>query len=69
MITELMESDLQQIINSDQQLSDDHIQYFILQLLRGLQVIHAAHVLHRDLVRLSFLKQKISTFHRNQVIS
>ncbi|KAJ3128646.1 Mitogen-activated protein kinase [Nowakowskiella sp. JEL0407] len=45
----LMEADLNQIIKSGQQLSDQHYQYFIYQLLRGLKWIHSANVLHRDL--------------------
>lgn len=49
-VTELMETDLQQIISSNQPLSEEHIQYFLYQILRGLKAIHSAHVLHRDLV-------------------
>lgn len=32
-----------------QQLSNDHICYFLYQILRGLKYIHSANVLHRDL--------------------
>jgi len=46
---ELMDTDLHQIIRSSQPLSDEHCQYFIYQLLRGLKYIHSANVLHRDL--------------------
>ena len=46
---ELMDTDLHQIIRSNQPLSDDHCQYFIYQLLRGLKYVHSANVLHRDL--------------------
>ena len=46
---ELMDTDLHQIIRSKQALSDDHCQYFVYQLLRGLKYIHSANVLHRDL--------------------
>ncbi|XWS53224.1 hypothetical protein CRYUN_Cryun11dG0139500 [Craigia yunnanensis] len=46
---ELMETDLHQIIQSSQPLTDDHCQYFLYQLLRGLKYIHSANVLHRDL--------------------
>ena len=46
---ELMDTDLHQIIRSNQPLSDDHAQYFVYQLLRGLKYIHSANVLHRDL--------------------
>ena len=46
---ELMDTDLHQIIRSTQVLSEDHCQYFIYQLLRGLKYVHSASVLHRDL--------------------
>ncbi|XP_022752805.1 mitogen-activated protein kinase homolog NTF6 [Durio zibethinus] len=46
---ELMDTDLNQIIQSSQPLTDDHCQYFLYQLLRGLKYIHSANVLHRDL--------------------
>ncbi|KAK6137416.1 hypothetical protein DH2020_028839 [Rehmannia glutinosa] len=43
-VYELMDTDLHQIIRSDQALTDDHC-----QLLRGLKYVHSANVLHRDL--------------------
>lgn len=50
LIQELMDTDLQKIINNNQQpLSDDHIQYFTYQILRALKSIHSARVIHRDL--------------------
>mmetsp|Transcript_9846 Transcript_9846/g.21011 ORF Transcript_9846/g.21011 Transcript_9846/m.21011 type:complete len:366 (-) Transcript_9846:174-1271(-) len=49
LVTELMDTDLHYIIHSKQSLSDDHIQYFVYQILRGLKAIHSAKVLHRDL--------------------
>ena len=48
-VSELMDTDLHQIISSPQPLTDDHCQYFVYQLLRGLKYIHSANVLHRDL--------------------
>ena len=48
-VLDLMESDLHHIIHSVQPLSDDHIKFFIYQVLRGLKYIHSANVLHRDL--------------------
>lgn len=48
-IYELMDTDLHQIIRSNQPLNDDHCQYFLYQILRGLKYVHSAHVLHRDL--------------------
>ncbi|KAJ3295242.1 Mitogen-activated protein kinase [Rhizoclosmatium sp. JEL0117] len=45
----LMEADLNQIIKSGQNLTDQHYQYFIYQVLRGLKWMHSADVVHRDL--------------------
>ncbi|KAH9331550.1 hypothetical protein KI387_003658 [Taxus chinensis] len=47
--SELMDTDLHQIIRSNQALSEEHCQYFLYQILRGLKYIHSANVLHRDL--------------------
>ena len=48
-VTNLMESDLERIIRSQQSLTDQHYQYFLYQLLRALKYVHSANVLHRDL--------------------
>ncbi|KAH7713392.1 mitogen-activated protein kinase 1 [Aphelenchoides avenae] len=49
----LMETDLSKVLeaqrHSDKHLSNDHISYFLYQILRGLKYIHSANVLHRDL--------------------
>ncbi|XP_019056765.1 PREDICTED: mitogen-activated protein kinase 6-like isoform X2 [Tarenaya hassleriana] len=55
---ELMDTDLHQIIRSNQGLSEERCTflrkharccYFLYQILRGLKYIHSANVLHRDL--------------------
>lgn len=43
------EANLAQIIRSQQHLSNAHLQYFAVQLLRGVRYMHAAHIVHRDL--------------------
>ena len=48
-VLDLMETDLHRIIHSQQELTDEHVRYFLYQLLRGLKYIHSANVLHRDL--------------------
>lgn len=48
-VLDFMETDLHKIIYSKNVLSDEHIQYFVYQILRGLKYVHSAHVIHRDL--------------------
>jgi serine/threonine protein kinase len=49
LVYELMDTDLHQIIRSKQDLLDEHCQYFVYQILRGLKYIQSADILHRDL--------------------
>ncbi|GAB2229936.1 hypothetical protein Droror1_Dr00014192 [Drosera rotundifolia] len=48
-VFELMESDLHQVIKANNDLTPEHYQFFLYQLLRGLKYIHSANVFHRDL--------------------
>ena len=48
-VFELMETDLAQVIRSPQSLKDQHVQYFAYQLIRALQHLHGASIVHRDI--------------------
>lgn len=48
-VLDLMESDLHRIIYSKQTLTEEHVRYFLYQILRGLKYVHSANVIHRDL--------------------
>lgn len=47
--SELVETDLHRIIYSRQELTDEHVAYFIYQMLVAVKYMHSAQVLHRDL--------------------
>ncbi|CAN6178110.1 unnamed protein product [Urochloa humidicola] len=48
-VFELMESDLHQVIKANDDLTREHYQFFLYQMLRALKYIHTANVYHRDL--------------------
>ena len=48
LVTHLMGADLHNIVRV-QKLTDDHVQFILYQLLRGLKYIHSAGIIHRDL--------------------
>jgi mitogen-activated protein kinase 1/3 len=57
-VTDLMETDMHRVIYSRQDLTDDHLQYFMYQLLRGCLYIHSANIIHRDLKPSNLLLNK-----------
>jgi len=48
-VVDLMETDLNTVIRSKQVMEDEHCQFFMYQILRGIKYLHSANVLHRDL--------------------
>jgi mitogen-activated protein kinase 1/3 len=48
LVMEKMDSDLQKIIASKQELSDEHHQFILYQILRALYFLHSANIIHRD---------------------
>ncbi|CAE7528699.1 NTF4, partial [Symbiodinium pilosum] len=57
-VTDLMETDLHRVIYSKQPLTEEHHQYFLHQILRGLAYLHSAHIVHRDIKPSNLLVNK-----------
>ena len=57
-ITELMSTNLNNVIYLKNDLTEEHIQYIMYQLLRGLLYMHSADILHRDLKPSNLLLNK-----------
>ncbi len=53
-----MQSDLNEILRCEEPLTDEHHQFLLYQLLRGLKYVHSASIIHRDLVITILLKKK-----------
>ena len=61
-VYDLMETDLSEVIKSEQPLENKHIKFFLYQILRGMRHMHDSNIIHRDLVRLfTYLYLKIET--------
>ena len=48
-ISGLMETDMASILRSPHRLSDEHCQFFLYQILRGLKYVHSAGLVHGSL--------------------
>jgi hypothetical protein len=51
-----MGADLNNIVRT-QKLSDDHVQFLVYQILRGLKYIHSAGIIHRVRIRYIILNR------------
>ena len=49
LVFERYDTDLDKVIRSKQNLTSDHIQFFLYQIILGIHYIHSARVIHRDL--------------------
>jgi serine/threonine protein kinase len=49
LVFEYMATDMHKLLRSDQTITRRHVQYFMYQLLVGVQYLHSANVVHRDL--------------------
>lgn len=57
-VCDLMEVDLLSILKSKQKITDQFIQYWIYNVLRGLKYIHSRQVIHRDIKPANILLNK-----------
>jgi len=46
-VTDLMEADLRDILSSEQPLTDQHVKYFVYQILLAVHYTQSANILHR----------------------
>lgn len=57
-VQELMDTDLHKVIQSKQNLEEEHHRYFVYQILLAINYIHSANLVHRDLKPANVLVNK-----------
>ena len=48
-VMELLDTDLHRVIQSKQELTENHLKHFFFQLLCGVKYLHENRIIHRDL--------------------
>lgn len=61
LVFEYMDTDLHRVIRSSQPLTENHMKYLMLQIIRGVAAIHRAGIMHRDLKPANILVNKNCT--------
>ena len=68
LVTALMGADLNNIVKT-QKLSDDHVQFLVYQILRGMKYVHSAGIIHRVRYMCFFIKVSVHGWIHFEVIA